>query len=62
MNAVIGVGAPWYTSGTHAWNGTAPILNNSAAATMTVPTSTRPPLSDPVSIAEAMPVRLRVPA
>ena len=23
MNAVTGVGAPWYTSGVHMWNGTA---------------------------------------
>ena len=27
MNAVIGLGAPWYTSGVHMWNGTAEILN-----------------------------------
>ena len=26
-NAVTGVGAPEYTSGTHVWNGTAAILN-----------------------------------
>ena len=26
MNMVIAVGAPWYTSGTHMWNGTAPSL------------------------------------
>src|SRR5262245_32160590 len=26
MNATVGVGAPWYTSGNHEWNGTAPIL------------------------------------
>ena len=29
INAVTGVGAPWYTSGVHAWNGTAPTLNKS---------------------------------
>src|SRR4029434_10348248 len=27
MNEVIVVGAPWYTSGAHMWNGTAEILN-----------------------------------
>src|SRR5690606_10235659 len=37
MNAVTGVGAPWYTSGTHAWNGTAPILNNSPTASIANP-------------------------
>ena len=26
MNAVTGVGAPWYTSGVHMWNGTAATL------------------------------------
>src|SRR5581483_6216602 len=27
MNPVAGVGAPWYTSGVHHWNGTAATLN-----------------------------------
>ena len=27
MNAVTGVGAPWYTSGVHMWNGAADTLN-----------------------------------
>src|SRR3712207_4895756 len=27
MNAVTGVGAPWYTSGVHMWNGTSDVLN-----------------------------------
>ena len=27
MNAVTGVGAPWYTSGVQKWNGTAATLN-----------------------------------
>src|SRR5450631_970819 len=30
MNPVIGVGAPWYASGSHMWNGTAATLNSSA--------------------------------
>ena len=32
-NAVIGVGAPSYTSGAHMWNGTAAILNPMPATT-----------------------------
>src|SRR5690606_41982358 len=31
------VGAPWYTSGTHMWNGTAPSLNARPATTNTRP-------------------------
>ena len=30
MNAVTGVGAPWYTSGVHMWNGAAATLNAEA--------------------------------
>ena len=29
MNAVTGVGAPWYTSGVHMWNGAAATLKPS---------------------------------
>ena len=39
MNAVIGVGAPTYTSGVHAWNGTAATLNSRPTATSAVPAS-----------------------
>src|ERR1700680_4628370 len=43
-NAVIGVGAPSYTSGAHMWNGTAAILNPTPAATrMTARTSRESP-------------------
>ena len=35
MNAVTGVGAPWYASGAHMWNGTAATLNAN-------PTASRP--------------------
>src|SRR5580698_8945850 len=35
MYAVIGVGAPSYTSGAHWWNGTAAILKNMPDATVT---------------------------
>ena len=34
-NAVTGVGAPWYTSGTQIWNGTAAILKPSAMESRT---------------------------
>mgnify|MGYP001059674074 CR=1 FL=1 len=37
MNAVTGVGAPWYTSGVQTWNGTAAALNSSAMANMDSP-------------------------
>src|SRR5699024_3177514 len=32
MKAVTGVGAPWYTSGVHEWNGPTDPLNNSPIA------------------------------
>ena len=35
MNAVTGVGAPWYTSGVHWWNGTADTLNPNPVARKT---------------------------
>src|SRR5438876_11909934 len=38
-NAVVGVGAPWYTSGTHMWNGTAAILKPRPAAISTIATT-----------------------
>src|ERR1700676_4756626 len=37
MKMVIAVGAPWYTSGTHMWYGTAPSLNAIAETTNTNP-------------------------
>ena len=62
MNAVMGVGAPWYTSGIHEWNGTAPTLNNTPTATSEAPMRARVVWPDLASSAAAMPVRLRVPA
>jgi hypothetical protein len=46
-NAVIGIGAPWYTSGTHMWNGAAATLKPrptriSRSAMKTVSGSTSP--------------------
>src|SRR5690242_920942 len=39
MNAVIGVGAPSYTSGVHWWNGATDALNASPAITRAMPVS-----------------------
>ena len=41
MNAVTGVGAPWYTSGVHVWNGTAAILNRSPTSRSAIPASNK---------------------
>jgi hypothetical protein len=42
MNAVTGVGAPWYTSGVHMWNGTAATLNPRPTSSSTIPISSVP--------------------
>ena len=39
MKAVIGVGAPWYTSGDHWWKGATDALNASPAAASAMPIS-----------------------
>jgi hypothetical protein len=39
MNVVTGVGAPWYTSGTHRWKGNTLILKKRLPATSARPTS-----------------------
>jgi hypothetical protein len=54
MKPVIGVGAPWYTSGVHMWNGTAPTLNSRPANSRTVPTSSSPSVPPGVAVAAAM--------
>src|SRR6266699_1465314 len=41
ISAVTGVGAPWYTSGFQAWNGTAPILNSSPTPSSAMPANSR---------------------
>ncbi len=41
MSAVTGVGAPWYTSGFQAWNGTAPILNSRPSPSSAMPAYSR---------------------
>src|SRR4029450_12722095 len=62
MNAVIGVGAPWYTSGIHEWNGTAPTLNSTPTSTNPVPIRASDVLPDPDDTASAIPPRSSVPA
>ncbi len=41
ISMVIAVGAPWYTSGTHMWNGTTPSLNARPDTTNTRPNISR---------------------
>src|SRR5438046_2339712 len=61
MYAVIGVGAPWYASGVHMWNGTAATLN--ANPTASRPAPARASGSGPVrpESARAIPAMLVVP-
>ena len=42
MNAVTGVGAPWYTSGVHMWNGTAATLKPRPTSSSATPASSKP--------------------
>ena len=58
MNAVTGVGAPWYTSGVHVWNGTAATLKPSPTSSSTMPGEQRALLEQRVLREErrAMPV------
>ncbi len=37
MNAVTGIGAPWYTSGVHMWNGAAETLKANPTPISTMP-------------------------
>ncbi len=41
MNSVTDVGAPWYTSGSHMWNGAAPSLNAMPTTRNTSPNASR---------------------
>src|SRR6266540_5862285 len=60
MNAVTGVGAPWYTSGVHMWNGTAATLKQNPTASMATPASSSAELIWVVAVALAMAARLVV--
>ncbi len=42
MNALIGDGAPWYTSGAHEWNGTADTLKPKPTSISARPARSRP--------------------
>ena len=42
IKPVAGVGAPWYTSGVHMWNGTAAILKPKPTSSRARPASRRP--------------------
>ena len=50
MKAVTGVGAPWYTSGVHWWNGAIEILKARPTATMPTPTRVSESLIRPPSL------------
>src|SRR5437763_16848215 len=52
MYAVMGVGAPWYASGAHMWNGTAATLNEN-------PTASRPAAASASGCAPGRPARWR---
>src|SRR5580658_4200517 len=42
MNPVTGVGAPWYTSGVHMWNGTAATLKANPTSIRVTPAKSSP--------------------
>ena len=42
MNAVTGVGAPWYTSGVHMWNGAAATLKPRPTSNSAIPSNSTP--------------------
>src|SRR5436190_3438220 len=48
MNVVIGVGAPWYTSGVHWWNGATDALKASPTAVRAMPVRRRGSASETV--------------
>ena len=48
MNAVTGVGAPWYTSGVHMWNGAAATLKPRPTSMNAMPSSSTPSSSSVV--------------
>ena len=52
-NAATGVGAPWYTSGTHIWKGTTAILKPKPAISSTEATISSERLSAPVLLTSA---------
>ena len=61
MVKVTAVGAPWYTSGTHIWNGTAPNLKAIPQTTNTAPNMSAIWLYAPLDRTEATPAKLMCP-
>ena len=51
MNAVTGVGAPWYTSGAQTWNGTAATLKPRPTMSSAMPASTNASLRSTGTVA-----------
>ena len=49
ISAVIGVGAPWYTSGVHTWKGTRETLNAKPTSSNAMPASNKPLLDGTVT-------------
>ncbi len=61
MNDVIGVGAPWYTSGVHWWNGATDALNARPTSASAMPVRSSGSSADTVEpIAFTIPSRLVV--
>src|SRR5664279_3094715 len=54
MNAVTGVGAPWYTSGVHRWKGPTDALNSRPTTTSAMPPSSSASLVPPALDCSAM--------
>ena len=50
-NSATGAVAPWYTSGSHMWNGAAPSLKATPATMNTVPVSSSVRSSEPATAA-----------
>ena len=58
INAVTAVGEPWYTSGVHEWNGTAPTLKRRPTLTNEIPMRRKTSFAVPPVIAEAIPAKV----
>src|SRR3954454_3523630 len=64
-NAVMGVGAPWYVSGAHVWNGTADTLNANPTTQKITPSVTIAgvlplPSAAPISVSTVDPVTPKI--
>ena len=59
MNAVMGVGAPSYTSGVHMWKGTSATLNANPIRIIAIPARRSPAGSGPSEFVSASAIRFR---